>query len=550
MPLLYDVIIASACANTHHRLAMDALRHLRGPDAELWRNLFLKHYERYLAGSKAPDNEFKDFKNHVLHVDDNFWGGAVAATKKWYDQMVSALHEKSWPDAVYAAGVMSHYFTDPHMPFHTGQCEAEGPVHRPAEWSIACSYNELQSIIENDLGGYPEVELPKGADWLEVFVEEGALFSHPHYRVVIDHYNLAKGVKDPPAGLDQEIKDRIANCLGEAAVGVARILERAFTDAAVGPPQVELSLQTFLATLKVPIRWVTKKIADVNERAIIEKMYAEVQQTGKVVESLPEDDQQIRRQHAKEVLKTPLRELDALPPAPFGQKHGTGQTPRQQPRRPIFAATRMPQATRIPVRQPVRPSSPVIQPQIASGTQRIVHQPIVNPPIAKPQPVDGPREEKAATVSLKQEKELRFYLQLESPIADAPSIGEKTARRFQAIKVRTVAELLALDPPTASARLAVGWIDATVLRNMQSQAALVCRVPQLRGHDAQILVACGVTDPDALARMDARTLLAQLEPFLATTAGERIVRSSPKPDLEEVTDWINWAKSSRPLKAA
>src|SRR5262245_59529730 len=68
MALLFRVIFSTACSSTHHKLALDALRHLRGPETEAWTNLFLKHYETYLEGSKAPDNTFKDFKNHVLHV--------------------------------------------------------------------------------------------------------------------------------------------------------------------------------------------------------------------------------------------------------------------------------------------------------------------------------------------------------------------------------------------------------------------------------------------------------------------------------------------------
>src|SRR5262249_41043919 len=137
--MLWKVIVASACRSTHHYLAMDALRCLRGPNTDLWQNFFLKNYESYLSGAKAPDDQFKDFKNHVLHVSDNFWGGALSATQLWYDRTVLAMRKGYWSDVAYSAGVLSHYFTDPHMPFHTGQTEEEGKVHRAAEWSITCS---------------------------------------------------------------------------------------------------------------------------------------------------------------------------------------------------------------------------------------------------------------------------------------------------------------------------------------------------------------------------------------------------------------------------
>ena len=77
---LFNVLFVWKCSSTHHKLALDALNQIRGDAAENWRNLCLKNIETYLDGSKAPDNKFKDFKNHVLHVRDNNWGGAVEAS--------------------------------------------------------------------------------------------------------------------------------------------------------------------------------------------------------------------------------------------------------------------------------------------------------------------------------------------------------------------------------------------------------------------------------------------------------------------------------------
>ena len=84
MTLLFRVLYAAHAKGTHHKLALDALNCLGGSDAELWRRVFLKHATVYLQGSKAPDDEFKDFKNHVLHVRDDFWGGAPVKARSWY----------------------------------------------------------------------------------------------------------------------------------------------------------------------------------------------------------------------------------------------------------------------------------------------------------------------------------------------------------------------------------------------------------------------------------------------------------------------------------
>lgn len=320
-PLLYNVIFAWKCSSTHHKLAMDALRHLESPDADQWMNLFLSHIETYLDGSKAPDNKFKDFKNHVLHVKDNYWGGAVAATQKWYEHTKSALAVRNWSEAVYSAGVLSHYYSDPWQPFHTGQTEQEGVVHRAAEWSIACAYQDLQAMLEADGAGYPDVPMPTGDDWLAEMVRHAAKSSNVHYQASIDHYDLKKGSKDPPTGLDEPLRRRIAPLLGSAVVGFAKILDRAIAETAVMPPKTNVTLLGVMAQLTVPIFFITKKMKNAKEKAVVQAMYNEFQQTGKVLKTLSEDDKIIRALHAEEVSKIPLEKLDAEIPPPPGQSH-------------------------------------------------------------------------------------------------------------------------------------------------------------------------------------------------------------------------------------
>ena len=144
----------------------------------------------------------------------------------------------------------------------------------------------------------------------------------------------------------------------------------------------------------------------------------------------------------------------------------------------------------------------------------------------------------------------KFHLNLKDAVEAAPSIGPKTAERFVAIGVNTIKEFL----QTTSEQMAEGInfkrISADVIRAWQDQARLVCQVPNLRGHDAQLLVACGVREPEQLAQMNPRKLLNLVGPYSDTKEGMKIIRSGKKPDLEEVTDWIEWAKQFRPLQAA
>ena len=143
---------------------------------------------------------------------------------------------------------------------------------------------------------------------------------------------------------------------------------------------------------------------------------------------------------------------------------------------------------------------------------------------------------------------IKFYLDLANDIEQAPSIGPRTAQRLQAIGIRTVADFLSAEPAATAARLKRRSVDASLIRDWQQQAALVCRIPWLRGHDAQILVACGVTDPEALAKLDAATFWKIVQPFAESIEGKRILRSSKAPDLDEVTHWIQWASRARTLR--
>ncbi len=506
MNLLFRLVSASYASSTHHQLALDALLHLRGRQAVPWQRLFLKFYRDYLDGSKAPDKEFKDFRNHVLHVRDNHWGGAVAAAQQWYDKTVKALRRRRWRQATFSAGVLSHYYTDPIMPFHTAQSQAESNIHRAVEWSICKSYDELRDVFENEMPE-PQLELSYAGDWLAQFVRAGAEKSTQHYETLIEHYDFRAGVKDPPAGLDDTCQNVLAELLGYAAVGFARILEKAFKDAGVKPPEVDLTVESVLGTIQIPIHWVTRKIRDARERNLIEAMYNELQEKGRVERYLPEDDRVVRDLHEKEVGRSvePVR------------IHPSARPPAEAPDM-SDVATR--EETTVGTETPM-----------ASIEQERIQEP---------------------SISRKDETQAwrRWYLDLDDDVVDAPSIGPKTARRLNRIGIRTVVDLLRADPDEASAELGVRYITPELLTSWQDQARLVCRIPGLRGHDAQILVACNWHDPEDIAEADAEEMLDVVSRFTKTADGERILRSSKPPDLDEVLDWIAWAAESRRLDAA
>jgi len=148
------------------------------------------------------------------------------------------------------------------------------------------------------------------------------------------------------------------------------------------------------------------------------------------------------------------------------------------------------------------------------------------------------------------ETELRFYLQRSSDIVDAPSIGPRMGERLNKIGLYTVDDLLQADPEHVAAELDHSRIDADTVIAWQQQAALVCRVPMLRGHDAQLLVAAEVTTPEELVTYTADDLFALINPISHSREGKRILRGGRLPDLAEISEWLHYAQHHRELIAA
>ncbi|WP_168566102.1 DUF4332 domain-containing protein [Crateriforma spongiae] len=148
------------------------------------------------------------------------------------------------------------------------------------------------------------------------------------------------------------------------------------------------------------------------------------------------------------------------------------------------------------------------------------------------------------------EKTLRFYLQRSDDVVDAPSIGPRMAERLNAIGIYTVDDLLISDPAKVAEQLDHRRVEAETVLAWQQQATFVCRVPMLRGHDAQLLVLAEITSPEDLVAWDPSELLAIVDPIARGGEGQRILRGGALPDLEEVTGWVEYARQNRELKAA
>ncbi|MCB1520118.1 MAG: DUF4332 domain-containing protein [Hyphomicrobiaceae bacterium] len=594
MSVLFRVIYAAHANGTHHKLALDALQRITLSDAPRWQRLFLKHAKVYVEGSKAPDKEFKDFKNHVLHVGDGYWGGAPEKVQSWYAHLVSALAERNWSEAAWCAGVLSHYFTDPIHPFHTAQSTAENNIHRAVEWSINRSYDDLRRLGE---ARTPTtlVTAPEGPDWLKDFVCRGAERANQDYARLIAHYDINVGVVDPPLGLDAVARDLVADLIVYASDSFARVLERAIAEAGVAPPDVSLTLETVLATLEIPVAWVKKKLADQEDRRIVEAMYDELMATGTVEATLPEDDRMVRDLHAREVAAPreaeQRRQREARLPGGTGRNErprnkagnvvapaapatdrplpgaGAGATAATDTSRkfateavasatshvPAVPANRFAAALGGGVQKQPRGAVDTISDRMLSIARASPLGATAATGPAPPQRAIGalsiaPTGESAPTrdpIETARDIARRPHLAVTDDVERAPSIGPKTAQRLAAVGVLTVADLLAADGKTLADRLDVRHITAATIADWQDQARLVIEVPGLRGGHAQLLVGAGYRTADAIGTADGGDLAAAVLAFAMTADGQRILRDGETPDLGRIKGWITLATLAR-----
>ncbi len=502
MSLLFRIIYAAHANGTHHKLALDALNELESEQAEDWRRLFLKHAELFLTGSKAPDKEFKDFKNHVLHPGDEYWGGAPGKACNWYDHLVTALKDQNWSEAVWCAGVLSHYYTDPIMPFHTAQSEAENEIHRAVEWSINRSYDSLreEGLNAKDL---PDPIPSKDAHWLENFVCEGADTSHAFYEKLIAHYDFDAGVTEPTKGLRPCARTFVSTLMIYASSGFARILDRAFVEADVSPPEVSLTAETVLAALEIPIKWVLNKIANEQERAAVQAMYDELNNTGKVEATLPEDDRMVRDLYNCEV--APKK-----------------KSARTKARRRKLSAS-----------QEERRTSHNVSAKSAVTTTQTKTDPLTTQPANdENQPSDT--------------RQRQPYLNADDDLEKAPAIGPKTANQLaEKAGIKTVGDFLAADPAEVAKKLNRRFMREKTIRNWQSAARLVTEVPGLRGTYAMLLAGAGYSSSKSIAEADAAKLSADVLRFSLTPEGSRMLRSGKAPNMDKVKSWIQAAQFAK-----
>ncbi len=508
MNLLIKILQAAHCRSTHQYFVTDALPLVTSPRAARFASVLLKNHHAYLIGAKDPDKTFRDFRNHVLHVGDNHWGGAPAAAENWYGKLQREMAASNWREAAYAAGVLSHYFTDPLMPLHTAQSDMESIIHRPLEWSVTKSYGRIRRRWKSSRNRHP-FQLPQGENWLSDAITHGATVAHSHYNELINRYDLQAGTKHPPSGLDNRSIDILALMFGMAITGWAQVLQRAANESRVAIPKTSLSMTTVLATLKMPSAWITRRIESADQHDAVQAIFDEYQATGKVVENLPLEVASVRRE----------RQFDQVDDAPAASNTPASATAASATAAPPIAA---PPIAHDPIAINQRPSD------VLPIDRRRLNQRPTNQRPTNQRPTNQRRPNRRQP-----------SLSPADDLVDAPSIGPKTAKRFAKIGVTKVAQFLAASPDQMAALIDTRWITVETVRDWQSQAWLVCQIPSLCGYKSQLLVSVGCTTTATLAKQQADALHQLISDFANTSEGQRILRSSNVPSKENVARWIS-----------
>ncbi len=578
METLITILRAAHCKSTHHYFALDALLEVQSEEGHKLANLLLSYYQEYLTGAKDPDNVFKDFENHVLHVRDNFWGGAARTASRWYAKSLLLLEQQNWKEAAYSIGVLSHYFTDPFMPLHTGQTERESIVHRPMEWSVKCAYDEIYTLASED-PSLPSFALTDDTDWLSLAIQDAATIANQHYETLIEQYNMAESSKQPALALNRSSKRILAELFTLALTGWGAVLDRLAQQTPTGIADRSLTPATLIAGLQMPLQSLLKKIDSAKQKNEVAKIYEEFQTTGRVVRNLPVEQRTVAvvrsrdPQLSKLIAERSRNGVGTPPPLPIPKRSivtpqpipSIAKTPStiSHPSKParIDLAPIVPSVPAEPLRDlsPSDPPSPLPAETHHSPTRMDApdRREETTQVASKPRPDDVQKvrhefvsEETSSsfqTESISQptmESKSAYRLELDSPIVDAPSIGPKTAARFREIGCHSVREFLQSDVSELANQLQTKWITPEVLSDWQKQALLMCQVEKMTAVGATLLVIAGVDSAEQLATWESQSLKNRIDEAATTTVGKRVLRDQAPPTLERLSLWTDSARRS------
>lgn len=298
MQLLVALLRAAHCYRTHHFLAVDALPLAQTDAGARLSRILAAHHGHYLRGAVDPDERYRDFHHHVIQVADAYWGQAPRVAHGWYDYLQQSLRRSRLAEAAHAAGVLSHYFTDPLQPLHTISGDRESALHQPIEWCVERCYRRLyREWCQN--ASRVVFQLSDRPGWLGEAMLHGARLAHRHHRTLLDGFRLRAAIENPGDGFSREARAVLSDLIGLAVTGWARVLERAAWEAErfLGHPLPATNPAPAVASAicRLPDRWLAGVVSHHRLRRAVEAIAEEYRRTGRVIERLPVEVDIVRR---------------------------------------------------------------------------------------------------------------------------------------------------------------------------------------------------------------------------------------------------------------
>lgn len=290
MNRLHSIVRRLHCTGTHHRFAVDALPLVQTDAGKRLAGWLLRYYRSYLAGAMDPDLRFRDFHNHILHVNEGFWGGAPRVAHQWYSRLQKHLRAERFRQAAHAAGVLSHYVSDVIQPLHTASTDRETLVHRPLELSISESYDRIFDVWQSSDVAVT-IQLSNRPEWLGSMMMHSAQFAGQRFDSLVKRYRFQEGVEEPKKGLDGQSIRILSELFGLTVTGWASIIDRAaeeseaYSHCAMPSPRLNLVVPSALAT--APAAAWRRKVQVAKEYLAVSELAKEYFRTGKLTRHLP-----------------------------------------------------------------------------------------------------------------------------------------------------------------------------------------------------------------------------------------------------------------------
>ncbi len=500
MSILQSILHSAQCRNLHQRIALEALDNLKTVPAQRLSKILLKYYQAFFSGVDSGDRCSKgssdqDSKSHSDHTN-----AACAKCVQWFDTALKRLDEGRLKKAAYACGALSYHFTSSMLPLHLDKQKSNKSSLHPLAWTIYKDYDAIQRH-RSQIQCTAKFEFSHDDQWLSRAVLAGTNLASGRSDRLNQLYFYELWTDDLPNSLAGESLDLAAELVSLAVGGWAGVLCRLADEATLELPEVSLTSSAILAAIDTPFAWIFRRFSDrsATRRARLwDRPHATSLQSSGVADPIVEVD------YTNDDEPNCASEIVALSVSDRGLE----------------------------------------------DTNRAIEQPIskesftpLEPTVLKmPSPRREPKQPSSAPIELATSSTDTTQLHYNSPLADAPSIGPKTAKRFEKLGIRTVGQFIHSDAQQLEAKLDVRWISSHAIRDWQDQARLVCEMPSLRDYQSQLLVAIGVRTSGQLCTLDASRLAEQIVSFCDTSEGQQLLRFAKSPSYRDVFSWIEMAQ--------